>query len=129
RALEACSDRRRDSDWSTRASHRHHVRDVDRPFADVDQPSAGRQRITPLALRKAAATARGSFLSTSTWRLSSCIVGLSIRAPTRRSASTALGLFATVSMRTTGARKYGGKRALLSLSRADLHAAICRCVA
>ncbi len=104
RAPKACRDRRRDADSGTRARHRHDVGDLDRPLADLDRP-VGRQRTTPLALRKAAATARGSFLSTSTWRLSSCIVGLSMRAPTRSSASTALGLLATVSMRTTGARK------------------------
>ena len=37
----------------------------------------------PFAFRNAAATWRGSFLSTSTWRFSSCIVTLSIAAPTR----------------------------------------------
>jgi len=104
RPLEACRDRRRDPDNGAGARHRHDVGDPDRPLADLDR-LAGRQRTTPLALRKAIATARGSFLSTSTWRLSSCIVGLSMRAPTRSSASTALGLLATVSMRTTGARK------------------------
>jgi hypothetical protein len=104
RALEVYGDGRRDPDSGAGARHRHDVGDLDRPLADLDRP-AGRQRTTPLAFRKAIATARGSFLSTSTWRLSSCIVGLSMRAPTRSSAATALGLLATVSMRTTGARK------------------------
>src|SRR5205814_705328 len=104
RTRQARRDTWRYPDSGARARHRYDVGDVDPLLADLDR-RVGPQRITPLALRKAAATARGSFLSTSTCRLSSCIVGLSIRAPTRSSASTALGLFATVSMRTTGARK------------------------
>ena len=72
--------------------------------ADAVSERDRRQRSTPFALRKSAATRRGSFLSTSTWRLSSCMVGLSIRLPTLSSASTALALPATVSSRTTGAR-------------------------
>lgn len=62
------------------------------------------QFTSPLAFRKAAATVRGSFLSTSTWRLSSCIVGLSSVAPTFSRISTILAL-AAISGRTTGARK------------------------
>jgi hypothetical protein len=47
---------------------------------------------SPLAFRKLAATVRGSFLSTSTWRLSSCIVGLSSAAPTFSSIATIFSL-------------------------------------
>ena len=78
------------------------VRDADALIAELH--GAGRQRSTPLALRKSAATRRGSFLSTSTWRLSSCMVGLSSSAPTRSSVSTTFRSPA-ISMRTTGARK------------------------
>ncbi len=62
------------------------------------------QFTSPLALRKAAATVRGSFLSTSTCRLSSCIVGLSRAAPIFSRMATILALVA-ISGRTTGARK------------------------
>jgi hypothetical protein len=62
------------------------------------------QFTSPLAFRKGGATVRGSFLSTSTWRLSSCIVGLSSAAPTFSSTATIFSL-AAISGRTTGARK------------------------
>ena len=98
RPRETAKNGRREADRGAVPRHGDHIVDRRRPPAELDQ------RITPLDFRKAAATARGSFLSTSTWRLSSCMVGLSIRLPTFRSASTALGLPATVSCRTTGAR-------------------------
>ena len=98
-------DRRREADRRRRRAPPPRHRRRRSPRLPASTARLRRQRITPLAFRKAAATARGSFLSTSTWRLSSCIVGLSISAPTCSSASTALGLPATVSRRTTGARK------------------------
>src|SRR6185295_8474518 len=102
-AFQPCGDGRCDANRRAVAGHGHDVGDRDRALADIDRPGVGRQRMTPLALRNWAATCRGSFLSTSTCRLSSCIVALSISASTRPSASTALALPATVSMRTTGA--------------------------